>query len=131
MSSGTASSLTKVVEFQVQPGAALVIDKDSTLMLKDNGATETAGASKVTIQMVSANKLTTKILAESTYTRLKVQNDVSLQFHPINTDKNYENGGRGYRIMPFGLLQVYISSDQTVYGSASLDFYLEAKAEPV
>lgn len=121
LSAGTASSLTKIIEYQVQPGANIILDRDTVLMIKDNGATESANKSKATIYLVSANKQQTTILAESSYNQLKYNQDTRIQFHPVR-------GVTQYRMPPFSFLQVFINSDQTV-ATASTDFYLEAKQE--
>lgn len=121
LSAGVASSLTKVVDFQVQPGASIILDRDSILMLKDNGSTETANRSKIEVRLVSANQKKTETPFETTYNQLKYNQDSRIQYRPVK-------GPERYILQPFARLQVWINSDQTV-ATASTDFYLEAKQE--
>ena len=123
LSAGTAGALTKIVALQVQPGAKLILDRDTTLMLKDRGATETAAQSKATVYLYSPDRRSPYMLAETSYNQLKYNQDTRIQFHPVR-------GSVEYALQPFAFLEVWVNSDQAI-ATASTDFYLEAKQEPL
>ncbi len=122
-SAGTAASLTKVIEYQVPAaGYSVMLDSDTVLMIKDNGTTETADTSAVQVVAVKADRLATQVIEDSQYGLVKRNQDTKIQHHPILTP-----GLAGAVIIqPFGLLQVWINSDQT-YSSSANSFTLIAK----
>ncbi len=120
LGAGTASSMSKIVDYQVQPGHRVLLDRDAVLMLKDNGVTETASRSKIEVRVVSANQKRTETRYEGTYGQVKFNQDTRIQLHPFKTGK--------FVLSPFARFQVWANSDQTIQ-TASTDFYLEAKEE--
>lgn len=118
---GTASSSTKIISYQIQPGSNIILDRDSVLMLKDRGTTETANQSNVLVKLVSATQKKVGVLADTSYNELKYNQDTRIQFHPIS-------GEERIRLRPFSYLEVWANSDQTI-ATATLDFYLTAKEE--
>ena len=121
---GVANTLTKIITLQVQPGMNLLLDRNTVLMLKDNGVTESSGSSVAQIVLVNARTSKTDVRAEPTYSQLKFNQDANLQYRPFRSLAP----NQAIKMTPFSLLQVYLKSDQTAQ-IASLDFYLEAKAE--
>ncbi len=119
---GTASTLSRVYYYQVPPGMNLIIDEETFLALKDHGATETADTSLIEIRAVPANGLGYKILAQSTYGRVKFDPLRPVQYAPVSDAK---------RLTPFVNLEVWLNSNQTTYAAVagSVDFYLEAKMQ--
>lgn len=120
---GVAAALTKILAYQVQPGSRVVLDRDTVIMLKDRGATETADKSKAEIKLVNPNQKNVVVLAQTSYRQLKFNQDTAIQFHPVR-------GNLEYQMQPYSYLEIWLNSDQTV-ATANLDFILEAKEEPL
>ncbi len=118
LSAGTANNETKVVEFQVQPGMNLILEENSTLELKDDGATESADSSYVKVQIVAPDNNKTVVLQRTTYGQTKFNPDINLK-----NKLNYP-----LRVGPFNLVQVFITSSQSL-ATATTRFMLNAKAE--
>ncbi len=123
LAAGVASASTKIISYQIQPGNKIVLDRDTVLMIKDRGATETANQSKTQVKLVSANQKKVVVLADTSYQQLQYNKDTRIQFHPVR-------GGVEYTLQPFSYMEIWVNSDQTI-ATASTDFYLEAKEEAV
>ena len=120
MASGTAATLSKIVSYQIPPGMSLILDEDTTVAIKDRGTTETADASLVEIRSVPSNGMGHKVIAQTVYGRLKFSQDKGYAFNPVT---------KALIFSPFSKLEIWVNSDQTLYGAvaASADFFLEAK----
>jgi hypothetical protein len=121
-SNGTANSLTKLFALVVPNQRTLKLDEETIIAIKDRGATESAAGSLVEIRVTPSDGFGTKIVAQTTYDMIKMDRTALVQFKPFK-------GSNAMALGPSVSLEVWIKSDQTVYGAvaASTDFYLEAK----
>ncbi len=124
MSAGVASALTKVAEYQIQPGHKVIIDRDAVIMLFDRTATVIPDQAAVQVVLVDARKKSTFIVEDTFYRNVKANADTRIQHHPIR-------GSHRYILQPFSFFQVWINSTAAAIGATSLDFVLEAKEQPI
>ncbi|MBI4332190.1 MAG: hypothetical protein HY673_13005 [Chloroflexi bacterium] len=124
LSAGTANSDTKVWEYQVPDGMVLKIDKDSTLEVKDNGATESANSSRVKLQFLTPNQRRTEVIAECTYNDVKQNQDQNLKYHLG------EAGQDPWLVPPRSLVQLLIKSSQAL-ATTTTTVVLSAKSREV
>lgn len=117
---GTASTLSKIGSYTVPLGMRLLLDEDTILQIKDHGATETKDGCQVEVRVVPATGMGYKTLAQTSYGVIKTNVYGDMRFRPASTL---------WMITPNATIEVWLKSDQTVYGATtnSVDFDLEAK----
>jgi hypothetical protein len=118
---GTANTLTKVFTYLVPQNRTLKLDEDTTIAIKDRGATESAGGSLLELRYTPSDGFGNKVLAQTTYDYAKFDRTALVQWKPFKS--------KGVVLGPSTNLEIWLKSDQTFYGAvaASTDFYLEAK----
>ncbi len=111
---GTASSLTKILTYQVPPHSTVRLGPNTVIQLKDRGATETADVSRVQIWAQNFRGSKRALIAEESYLMAKLNQDKALQWHPFKAPVT---------LTEYAQLEIWINSDQTV-ATATTEFIL-------